>query len=156
MLILWIYLNGDIYNLYQGQNGNSMCRLFGRWEYIWTLAMMININFGATDLLLRNWGGMCWHRFLTRFKEGDSCEGKVADLEETKRCTGLESTDRVRLIDQGNMLWRCWFTRICAQPMESCRWSQGTRRGSGLYENLDDSVVVLSSLYLVSFFFRLK
>ena len=54
---------------------------------------MININFGATDLLLRNWGGMCWHRFLTRFKEGDSCEGKMADLEETKRYTGLESAD---------------------------------------------------------------
>ena len=31
--------------------------------------------------------------FLTRVKEGDFCEGKVADLEETKRCTGLESAD---------------------------------------------------------------
>ena len=34
--------------------------------------------------------------FLTRVKEGDFCEGKVADLEETKRCTGLESADGVR------------------------------------------------------------
>ena len=31
--------------------------------------------------------------FLTRVKECDFCEGKVADLEETKRCTGLESAD---------------------------------------------------------------
>ena len=30
--------------------------------------------------------------FLTRVKEGDFCEGKVA-LEETKKCTGLESAD---------------------------------------------------------------
>ena len=30
---------------------------------------------------------------MTRVKEGDFCEGKVADLEETKRCTGLESAD---------------------------------------------------------------
>ena len=36
---------------------------------------------------------MCWHRFLKRVKEGDFCEGKVADLEETKRCTVLESAD---------------------------------------------------------------
>ena len=28
--------------------------------------------------------------FLTRVKECDFCEGKVAELEETKRCTGLE------------------------------------------------------------------
>ena len=30
---------------------------------------------------------------MTRVKEGDFCEEKVADLEETKRCTGLESAD---------------------------------------------------------------
>ena len=30
---------------------------------------------------------------MTRGKEGDFCEGKVADLEETKRCTGLELAD---------------------------------------------------------------
>ena len=32
--------------------------------------------------------------FLTRVKECDFYEGKVADLKETKRCTGLESADR--------------------------------------------------------------
>ena len=31
---------------------------------------------------------------MTRVKEGDFYEGKVADLKETKRCTGLESADR--------------------------------------------------------------
>ena len=36
---------------------------------------------------------MCGHRFLTRVKEGDFYEGKVGDLKETKRCTGLESAD---------------------------------------------------------------
>jgi hypothetical protein len=30
---------------------------------------------------------------LIRVKEGDFYEGKVADLKETKRCTGLESAD---------------------------------------------------------------
>ena len=38
--------------------------------------------------------------FLTRVNEGDFCEGKVADLEEAKRCTGLESADGVRSMDQ--------------------------------------------------------
>ena len=37
---------------------------------------------------------------MTRVKEDDFCEEKVADLEETKRCTGLES------------------------PMESVRWTR--------------------------------
>ena len=37
--------------------------------------------------------------FLTRVKEGDFYEEKVADLEETKRCTVLESADRVHLMD---------------------------------------------------------
>ena len=41
--------------------------------------------------------------FLTRVKEGDFCEGKVADLEETKRCTGLESADGVHPMCQRNM-----------------------------------------------------
>jgi len=36
---------------------------------------------------------MCSHRFLTRIKEDDFCEEKVADLIETKRCTELESAD---------------------------------------------------------------
>jgi len=84
----------------------------------------------------------CWHRFLTHVKEGDSCEGNVADLEETKRYTESESADGICLMDQRNMLWRCWFSRSGARPMESCRWSQRRRRGSGLYENLDDSVVM--------------
>ena len=42
--------------------------------------------------------------FLTRVKEGDFCEGKVADLKETKRCTGLESADGVCPMEQRNML----------------------------------------------------
>ena len=45
--------------------------------------------------------------FLTRVKEGDFCEEKVAALEETKRCTVLESADGVRPMDQRNMLRRC-------------------------------------------------
>ena len=36
---------------------------------------------------------MCWHHFLTRVKEGDFGEGKVADSKETKRCTEVESAD---------------------------------------------------------------
>ena len=54
--------------------------------------------------LFQNWGACVDTVFLTRVKEGDFCEGKVADLEETKRCTGLESTDGVRPMGQRNML----------------------------------------------------
>ena len=46
--------------------------------------------------LFQNWGACVDTIFLTRVKEGDFCEGKVADLEETKRCTVLESADGVR------------------------------------------------------------
>ena len=38
---------------------------------------------------------------MTRVKEGDSCEGKVADLEGIKRCTWLESADGVRRWTKG-------------------------------------------------------
>ena len=92
--------------------------------------------------------GVCWHHFLTHVKEGDSCEGKVADLEETKRCTELKSANGIRPMDQRNMLWRCRFARSGARPMESCRWSQGRRRGFRFYEDLDDSVIVFKVVYL--------
>jgi len=42
---------------------------------------------------------------------------KVADLEENKRCTELESADGVRPMDQGNMLRRCWSASSGAWPM---------------------------------------
>ena len=42
--------------------------------------------------------------FLTRVKEGDFCEEKVADLEEIKRCKVLESADGIRSMDWRNML----------------------------------------------------
>ena len=45
--------------------------------------------------------------FFDTCKEGDSCEGKAADLKETKRCTVLKSVDGVRPMDQRNMLRRC-------------------------------------------------
>ena len=61
---------------------------------------------------------MCWHRFLARVKEGNFCEGDVADLEETRRWTGSESADGVRPMDQGNMLRRCWSASSGAWPMK--------------------------------------
>ena len=36
---------------------------------------------------------ICRHHFLTCVKEGDFCEGKVANLKETKRYIRLESAD---------------------------------------------------------------
>ena len=51
---------------------------------------MTGVNFGAKQITPKL-GGMCWHRFLTRVKEGDFGEEKMADLEETKRYTVLES-----------------------------------------------------------------
>ena len=54
---------------------------------------MIGVNFGVTDRLLRNWGACVDTIFLTCVKEGDFNEGKVADLKETKRCTGSGSAD---------------------------------------------------------------
>ena len=63
---------------------------------------MTGVNFGAKQITPKL-GGMCWHRFLTRIKEGDFCEEKMTDLEEIKRCTVLESADGVRSMDQRNM-----------------------------------------------------
>ena len=44
---------------------------------------------------------------MTRVKKGDFYEEEVADLEETKSCTVLESADGVRPMDQENILRRC-------------------------------------------------
>ena len=57
--------------------------------------------------LFKNWGACVDTVLLTRVNEGDFCEEKVADLEETKRCTRLESTDGVRPMGQRNILRRC-------------------------------------------------
>ena len=76
-------------------------------------ALSSKANYNCTSATL------CWHRFLTRVKEGDSCEGKVADLEETKRCTGLESADGVHPMGQKNKLWRCWSASSGIRPMKS-------------------------------------
>ena len=56
---------------------------------------MIDINFGVTCKLLRNWGACVDTVFLTRVKKGDIVKEKVADLEETKRCTGSGPADGV-------------------------------------------------------------
>ena len=72
---------------------------FGRQRSIRKLVIMIGVNFGVTDRLLRNWGACVDTIFLTCVKEGDFNEGKVADLKETKRCTRLKSTDGVRPMD---------------------------------------------------------
>ena len=53
--------------------------------------------------LFQNWGACVDTVFLTRVKEGDFCEEDVADLEETKSCTVLESAYGVRPMDQRNM-----------------------------------------------------
>ena len=42
--------------------------------------------------------------FFDTVGKGDFDEEKMADLEETKRCTGLESADGVRPMDQKNIL----------------------------------------------------
>ena len=58
--------------------------------------------------------------FLTRVKEGDFGEEKVTDLEETKRCTVLESADGVRPMDQRNMLiCPLWCSADGELPMKS-------------------------------------
>ena len=41
--------------------------------------------------------------FFDTRQKNHFCEKKVADLEETKRCTVLESADGVRPMDQRNM-----------------------------------------------------
>ena len=78
---------------------------------------------------------------MTRVKKGDFCEEKVADLEETKRCTGLESADGSPSNGPGEysakmLISPLWYSADEEVPMKL------RRRGSGLYENLDDSVVI--------------
>ena len=48
-----------------------MRRLFGEQRSFRTLAIMIGINFGATNKLLRNWGVCVETIFLTRVREGE-------------------------------------------------------------------------------------
>ena len=133
--------------LAQGQDGNlvRVCSedrgLFEHWWSWLTLILEQQIHYSET-------GGHVLTPFLTCFKKGDFCEGKVADLEKTKKCTGLESADGIHPMDQRNMPWRCWFVRSGARPMESCRWNRGRRRGPRLYKNLDDSVIIFQVVYL--------
>ena len=60
-------------------------------------------NFGATNKLLRNWGACVDTVFLTRVKKGDIVKEKVADLEETKRCTGSGSADWMQPMGKRNI-----------------------------------------------------
>jgi hypothetical protein len=60
-------------------------------------------NFGATNKLLRNWGACVDTVFLTRVKKSDIVKEKVADLEETKRCTGSGPADGVGPMGQKNI-----------------------------------------------------
>ena len=44
----------------------------------------LDIYFGAKDILLRNWGGMCWHHFLTHVKKHFG-KGEIGDLTRRQR-----------------------------------------------------------------------
>ena len=62
--------------------------------------------------------------FLTRVKKGDFCEGKVADLEETKRCIGLESADGSPSAGPGEysakmLIYLLWSSADEELPMKS-------------------------------------
>ena len=107
----------------QGQNGNSMCRLFGRWEYIWMLAIMININFGATDLLLRNWGACVDTIFWHVSRKMILVKGRWPIWKKPKDTQGWNRPMEVRPMGQENILWRCWSASSGARLIESCRWS---------------------------------
>ena len=102
---------------------------------------MTGVNFGAKQITLKL-GGMCWHRFLTRVKEGDFGEEKVADLEETKRCTDEEGkrTSGISEMDAiagGDGPWTWIF-----ETLESCDGGGGTdvfsskREGGGATWNV--------------------
>ena len=56
---------------------------------------------------------------MTRVKEGDFCEEEVADLEETKSCTVLESADGVR-----------WARRICFEDADQLALVSGRWRAA--------------------------
>ena len=65
-----------LYPLLEGRNGDLMLYLFGKQRSIWTLVIMIGINFGATNKLLRNLGAcvdtVFWHvsRKMISWKKG--------------------------------------------------------------------------------------
>jgi len=139
--------DADIYNL------GSKCRM-GMWQIIYLESEDFFDRWQSwleliseQNRLLRNRGHV-----LTPFL--GTCQGRWFLWREGGRFGRNQKMYRVGIgrwsspMDQGNMLWRCWFVRSGARPMESCRWSRGRRRGSGLYENLDDSIVIFKLVYL--------
>jgi len=132
----------DIYNFRPRAEWNSTRRLFGRQRSIWTLVIMININFGATGKLLRNWGACVDTIFWHVSRKVILMKGRWPIWKKPKGEQRLELADGACLMGQRNILWKCWFARSGARPMENFRWSQGRRRGPRLYENLDESVVI--------------
>ena len=75
--------------------------------------------------------------FLTRVKEGDSCEGKMADLEETKRHTGLESADGPEEYSTKMLICQLWCSADGELPMKSRK-----ERRIRTLRKLDDSVII--------------
>ena len=75
-------------------------------------------------------------------------KGRWPIWKKPKDTQGWNRPMEVHPMGQEDILRRYWSANSAARPMNSCRWSQERRRGSELYENLDDSVVVFRVVYL--------
>jgi len=65
--------------------------------------IIIRFNFRATDRLLRNWGGMCRHHFLTRVKEGDAVKERLPIWKKPKHAQDRGRPMELQLIGQKNI-----------------------------------------------------
>ena len=138
----------DIYNLYPRGKTGIWCTVclgdrdpFKHWQG-W-LELILEQN-----KLLRNWGACVDTVFWHMSRKVIFMKGRWPIWKKPKDVQGWNRPMGVRSLNQRNMLRRCWSTRSGSRPMESCRWSQGRRRASGFYENLDDSVVIFKVVYL--------
>jgi hypothetical protein len=113
---------GDICNLCSEGTMEIWCAVrLGGQRSIRTLAIMIRVNFGVIDILLWNWGHV-----LTPFFDTCQgkwyCEGKIADLEETKTCTGSGAADRVAADGLEEYSTKMLVHTFWWSADESCRW----------------------------------
>ena len=122
--------------------GQAVCT--GYEEWLWMLVGVIS----EQNNLFRNWGACVDTIFWHVSRKVIFVKRRWPIWKKPKDAQGWNRPMEVCPMGQENILRSCWSASSGIRPMKSYRWSQGRRRGSGLYKNRDDSVVVFRVVYL--------